>query len=1511
VWIDSSLIFLQGNWHWDLHATHVFCSDVIMALPLDFEGTRGIIHPDDLPSFSKALSASGGNVIPELCFRIITTYGEVRELRGSSLTVQHPEESYLPPEECFRNKALTEKELQTENQQLSARLHSFDFSEKITRSGSWYINTHTGETWYSDNVFRIYGLPPQSLNLHLNTFVPFIHPDDRELVESALHESLRKQLPLNLEFRILSRNDEEKVILQATRWEFNNKGEAMLLGVVEDRTEAIVREQETEENGFEFEFTKQLQLLGEQAANMGHWHVNLVTRKSVFSSNYYRIFGLKPRVPAGSFQYFLNYIHPDDREQVEEADKKLRKLHSVEDIDFRINRPDGKTRYLRQKGKVILYRGEPVVIGVIEDVSVERSLERKLGEMQENSFVLASAQSHLEETAGLGSWTRNLDTGKITWSDNFYHLLGYKAGSVELTERHITRMVHSDDRKKFTDAIARAAEELPPEAFQFRLIRLGVLHHMKASFRVVRDGERRIFTGVLQDITQEYLLKEELYSRLHLGESLTDNILDRVAITDANNNIILWNKRCEDVYGIKKDKAIGRNFFDVLPPLRTPEDIEMYNRVLEGETVHQHHVKGRLRREYHDLHLIPLRSEEGEVTGILHVVHDVTRERELHQSLSERLEFIEKLVDNSVDQIIVLDRNMNYIYWNKRSEEYYGLRREEVVGRNVLEVFPNVRDEPTYDDFRKALQGATVYLPARADEQQGAYNEVYLLPIKNDRGEVSSVLWITHDLSNEYLLRKEQQRAERVMNSIDEAYVELDGNQVLRYMNRRAEELWNLNREHWLGRNFRSHMRESLEPEASAIINKALLGNTAAQGEYFSATAGMWLYLSATPSAEGLIILFYDISDIKEARLKLEQEHHRLKEAQSIGKLGSFEWLRDTEKITWSDELYRIYGLEPQSEEITPEKLVEWTHPEDREFYRDTIMVSRETRDRMEFTHRIVLPDGTVRHMIRRIDWEADAQGRTCRIYGTVHDVTEYLQAEQEIKKGKDLLQSVFDASTMSFVVARAIYGDEGEMEDIECVYVNRVTREILKSDPTGKRLSHLFPGVWETPAGQVARDVMQSGVPADREFFYGEGGFNHWFRVTAHKLGDLLVTSAEDITEKKRAEAERLKHYTILEQSEVLAGMGSWEYDISTGNFIWSDGMYRLFALKEGAGVKPEIYVEYAAGSERNTALRIVHHLRRNFADFEEVLKLEKDGLKKILRIKGTVVRNRQGQPEKVLGVDLDITAAREAEEKINETLRQLEVQNRELQKKHEEITAFAFVASHDLKEPLRKMHTFSDWLLTRESGNLTDKARHYLSRISASVRRMDLLIEDVLVLTGIHGQDVKKENVCLDEVLETVLHEMNPLLQSTGAVVTAEKIGSICGSASQVSHLFRNILDNSIKFRKEGTAPEIGITARIEESGLGISPDAEPGRAYLALSFTDNGIGFDQKYARKVFDMFQRIHYKMPAEGTGMGLAICRKIMETHGGWITVESRVNEGSRFTCFFPLNGDRQPVSDEG
>jgi PAS domain S-box-containing protein len=270
---------------------------------------------------------------------------------------------------------------------------------------------------------------------------------------------------------------------------------------------------------------------------------------------------------------------------------------------------------------------------------------------------------------------------------------------------------------------------------------------------------------------------------------------------------------------------------------------------------------------------------------------------------------------------------------------------------------------------------------------------------------------------------------------------------------------------------------------------------------------------------------------------------------------------------------------------------------------------------------------------------------------------------------------------------------------------------------------------------------------------------------------------------------------------------------------------------------------------------------------------------------------RTLDGKISEVLGAALDITERREIEEKLFHQTIELKQSNKSLEE-------YAYVASHDLKEPLRKISTFGDRLFSTQYAALDNEGRNYLEKIISSSKRMQQMINDLLSVSMITGNKEFKlfslKNI-LDEVVQTLEYK----IEEINAVVESDHLPEANIVPSQFRQLFQNLLSNSLKFMRPDAVPHITITHRF------LNPDhvkfynLSKSNQYLEIQFKDNGIGFDKQFSEKIFTIFQRLHSRSEYEGTGIGLAICRRITENHGGTIIARGEPNKGSVFTIIIP------------
>jgi PAS domain S-box-containing protein len=250
------------------------------------------------------------------------------------------------------------------------------------------------------------------------------------------------------------------------------------------------------------------------------------------------------------------------------------------------------------------------------------------------------------------------------------------------------------------------------------------------------------------------------------------------------------------------------------------------------------------------------------------------------------------------------------------------------------------------------------------------------------------------------------------------------------------------------------------------------------------------------------------------------------------------------------------------------------------------------------------------------------------------------------------------------------------------------------------------------------------------------------------------------------------------------------------------------------------------------------------------------------------------------IIGIVRDITARKQAEEQLRATASDLARSNAELEQ-------FAYVASHDLQEPLRMVASYTQLLARRYQGRLDQDADEFIGFAVDGARRMQDLINDLLAYSRVGTRPLEVARVDMNELVDQVIGDLASAIQDSGAAVTRDDLPSLCADPTQLRQLFQNLLANALKFHRPEEAPSVHVSARREGHEV-------------VFRVRDNGIGIEAAYLERIFILFQRLHTRAEYPGTGIGLAICKRIVERHGGKLGVESEPGRGSSFWFHLPL-----------
>lgn len=488
---------------------------------------------------------------------------------------------------------------------------------------------------------------------------------------------------------------------------------------------------------------------------------------------------------------------------------------------------------------------------------------------------------------------------------------------------------------------------------------------------------------------------------------------------------------------------------------------------------------------------------------------------------------------------------------------------------------------------------------------------------------------------------------------------------------------------------------------------------------------------------------------LKESREKLENTLIQLTDAQHLSHIGSWEWDIAANIVSWTDELYRIYGRNREDFESNFENFLACVHPEDREYVNNIIQTAYREKKPFSFSHCIVRPDGMVCVLDCKGNVYVADDGALKRMTGTAQDVTQLKKAEERALRLAAIVESTNDG-----IISKTTEGYITSWNKHAEIMFGYTEKEAL-----GKHISLIFP-----PDRLAEEDEILARIKSG-------GSWNDYETVRQRKDGSLISVAAT------------------------------------------------ISSIKDPSG-------------------KII-------------------GVSKIVR---------------------DITEKKLAEEKLKAYTEALEQRNRETEQ-------FAFIASHDLQEPLRTISNYIGLLQGDYKGKLDPSADMYLDFIGNASSRMKTLINNLLDYTRIQN-DSNAIQVDCDALVNEVIQDMEATIAENNATIKKGPLPLITGYYSGYKSLFQNLFSNAIKFRKPGVDPVISITA------------TDKGADWL-FEVKDNGIGIEEIYFEKIFKIFQRLHARTEYQGTGIGLAHCKKIIDLRGGKIWVSSQPGNGSSFYFTLP------------
>jgi PAS domain S-box-containing protein len=519
--------------------------------------------------------------------------------------------------------------------------------------------------------------------------------------------------------------------------------------------------------------------------------------------------------------------------------------------------------------------------------------------------------------------------------------------------------------------------------------------------------------------------------------------------------------------------------------------------------------------------------------------------------------------------------------------------------------------------------------------------------------------------------------------------------------------------------------------------------------------------------------------------------------------------------------------------------------------------------------------DGNLSRRVRHAYWRQ--AGRTFRLDSIL---------ERKLRDAEAPYHSLVESLTQN-IVSKDLDGRFTFANSNFCNSVGRKLEEII-----GKTDADLFPATLAQKYMEDDQRVIESRVPFEAE--------------EAHKVadGEIMVVKVVktpvfdsagritgtqnifwDITEQKKAQIDLAASQERFELAVRGTADGIWDWDVVTNDVYYSDRFKKLLGFApDEFGDTLEDWSKRLHPSDRDATLESIKAHLENRVSYDVNYRLmRKDGTYNWYRARGLAIWGASGKATRMAGSLSDISDRKRAEEALR-------TRSAELEKSNHDLEQFAYIASHDLKEPLRMVSSYVGLLARRYADVLDDDGKEFIQYAVDGAKRMKALIDDLLVFSrvGTKGKDLEPSE-SRDAVAAAILN-LGAVVQETNAKIEydADSLPTVNGDSVQLIQLFQNLVANAIKFTTPEKTPHVRIAVEKESNGR-----------FWRFSVSDNGIGIDSDHKERIFEIFQRLHNRTEYEGTGIGLAVTRKIVERHGGRISVDSTPGEGSTFTFTLP------------
>lgn len=1281
--------------------------------------------------------------------------------------------------------------------------------EKSANMGFWEKNLLTGDYYWSDQFFEIFGLDPEKDLPSESLRLSCIHPEDREKSKKAYQNAIEAGQSFKIEKRIIRPDGEIRHIVSESHIEKNEKGLPIkVYGIVKDiSTEKLLQKKaERKKRELQSFFKNSKDLLIE---------INWDGIIQNISESSYQNLGYHPDELIG--KYLKDLVFPEDLPETMQAARKVRAGEIVSNF---------KNRYIHKNGGLVNLEWSITTDPEYQALFISaRNINEKI-ELEKETKGLLERLNRAQKIAKLGYWELEVKSEKLFWSDEIYRIWELST-DFEPDFNFFKNSIHPDDRDEFLEALEQTLSESGSMDCVHRIIMEdGRVKYVRerASPYINPDSGHRVLRGTAQDITEEKLIENELKSRNNFIESALENLSIGVAVNEiSSGKATFMNNAFSEIYGWPKStiKDVESFFKSAYPD---PE----YRAKISQQIMSDMQSGDPSRMQWQDIFITTQDGKQRVVSAknipildqdlMISTVWDETDRYWAEQTLKKSNERFHLATEAITDAIFDWNILGKKIFWGKGYHHLFGYPEEmQYVPEGFWESCVHPDDLPQIlEDIQRARKDPN------AKKWKGSYR------FKKADGSYAFVKEQTS------IQRDKSGKPIRIVGALQD-------------------------------------ITKEKEREAS-IAQKTLFIQKSAECAQIFLSADNWetimddvLRIMGETIHADRAYLFRKIED------KNGRDYVRF----------DYEWTNGKVKEEIQNPKYHTIPIDEHPLLIQDASVK-------KPFTVLLSDASGHTRQIMEAQKILSMLNGSLYvngGYFGHVGFECCFEEREWTdeeknfIQSIINNLIVAIEKQETMNQ---LAEALENNSNILESIGEAFYSLDDKYRFTYWNYQAEQLTGLKREVVLNKTIWEVFEEAIHPDFAKLLKYAMSSKSQQELEI---EDPFTKsWLEISVYPRAVGLSIFVRNITDRKKAEeeiAEFNERFTIISNTSHDA---IWDWNIKTGEHYWGIGFNKLLG-QDVAGLQDN-HNRWLESIHPEDVISVKETLKKVLQDpektiFESEYRIINQNKTFYVVDRGTIIRDSKGKAVRMVGAIQDISHRKRYEESLKALNQQLMVSNRELENSNRELEQFAYVASHDLQEPLRMISSFLGLIEKKYDDILDEKGKQYISFAVDGAKRMRSIILDLLDFSRLKEATESKMWIQMPQIIKEVLLLNKKLISESGAKIKINSLPSVFAQESGLIQLFNNLISNSIKYKKDGVKPIIDISAEEEEN-------------YWHFKLKDNGIGIDPKYLDKIFIIFQRLHGREHYPGSGIGLSICKKITEIHGGKIWVESTLGEGSTF-----------------